>query len=135
MSRGCQVQKNIVRRTRPAPRFNARDPAAIAICDGCGFLVQHNTLREKMEYRGGMTPVGTGLMVCPRCDDVPNPYGQLQVLPPDPVPVRNPRPDVYPTWYLLTEDGDTITTTEDDVLAVNGDADVSLADLEDTTWR
>lgn len=135
MSRSSQVQRNIVRRTRPAPRFDARDPRAIAICDGCGFLVQHNTLREKMEYRGGASPVGTGFLVCPRCDDVPNPYGRIQVLPPDPVPVRNPRPDIYPTWYLTTESGELLTDEEDQIFAINGDANVLVADLEDTTWR
>lgn len=46
-----------------------------------------------MEFRGGSAPVGTGLMVCGTCDDVPNPYFSKQVLAPDPVPVRRPRPD------------------------------------------
>ena len=127
--RNSQVQRRVVRRSRPAPRFDARDPRAIAICDGCGFQVQHNILREKMEYRGGSTPVGTGLLVCPRCDDVPNPMGQLQVLPPDPVPVRNPRPDFTPTWYLLTEDGDILTDENGDPFVVDGDAVVTVASL------
>lgn len=70
-----------------------QDPVGFAICDGCGLPTMHNELRERMEYRGGMTPVGTGLQVCARCDDVPQAYFQLQVLRPDPVPLQNPRPD------------------------------------------
>lgn len=83
---------------RPTPRVKIKpgwtyDPVGFAICDGCGFAVMYSDLREKMEYRGGMTPVGTGLRVCGTCDDVPNNYFQLQVLRPDPVPLQNPRPD------------------------------------------
>lgn len=130
-----QVQRRIARRSRPAPRFNARDPRAIAICQGCGFLVQHEVLREKMEYRGGISPVPTGLWVCPRCDDVPNPFGQLQVLPPDPVPVNMPFPDTTPTWYFVTESGAIITTEDGDPLVIDGDADVTLASLSSVTWR
>jgi len=80
-------------RRRASPVISARDPRALAICDGCGFLVNHDHLRERMEYRGGTSPVGTGHMVCGSCDDVPNPYFSKQVLGPDPVPVRNPRRD------------------------------------------
>lgn len=82
----------MVKRRRPAV-ISASDPRALAICDGCGFQVNHRHLRERREYRGGSTPVGTGLMVCGVCDDTPQPYYSRQVLAPDPVPVRNPRPD------------------------------------------
>jgi len=34
------------RKRRTKPKFDAKDPRGIAICDGCGFLVQHNHLRE-----------------------------------------------------------------------------------------
>lgn len=78
---------------RTGPEFDAKDPRAIAICDGCGFLVQHTHLREKKDYRGGSTPVGLKLYVCASCDDVPQPYYSRLLLRPDPVPVRNPRPD------------------------------------------
>jgi hypothetical protein len=81
------------RKRRTKPRFNAKDPRGIAICDGCGFLVQHSHLREKKEYRGGTVPVGLGLYVCASCDDQPQPYYRRLLLKPDPVPLRNPRPD------------------------------------------
>ena len=81
------------RKRRTKPKFEADNPKGIAICDGCGFLVQHNHLREKKDYRGGTTPVGLSLMVCASCDDVPQPYYRRLLLKPDPVPLKNPRPD------------------------------------------
>lgn len=81
------------RKRRTKPKFEADNPKGIAICDGCGFLVQHSHLREKKDYRGGTTPVGLSLMVCASCDDVPQPYYRRLLLKPDPVPLKNPRPD------------------------------------------
>jgi hypothetical protein len=81
------------RKHRTKPKFDARDPHGLAICDGCGFLVQHSHLREKKDYRGGSVPVGLSLRVCASCDDVPQPYFSRLLLRPDPVPLQNPRPD------------------------------------------
>ena len=75
------------RRTRAPIVIEARNPKAVAVCDGCGMWTMHESLVQKMEYRGGLTPVGTGLYVCGVCDDVPNPYFSKMVLGPDPVPV------------------------------------------------
>ncbi len=89
-------------------KIDVKDPRGLAICDGCGLPTMHYHLREKKEYRGGMSPVGTGLMVCAQCDDVPQPYFQRQVLRPDPVPLVNPRPDdhgdadIFPTYTFAT---------------------------------
>ena len=100
------------RKFRTQPKFDAKNPFGIAICDGCGFLVQHKHLREKKDYRGGSVPVGLGLYVCASCDDVPQPYYRRQLLRPDPVPLRNPRPDYNPTWYILDEDNVQIIAQE-----------------------
>lgn len=81
------------RKRRTQPKFDARNPQGLAICDGCGFLVQHNTLREQVDYRGGTTPVGLQIRVCQTCYDVPQPYYRRLLLRPDPVPLQNPRPD------------------------------------------
>jgi len=80
-------------RTRAPIEINARDPKAVAVCDGCGMWTMHEHLVERREYRGGTSPVGTGLWVCGVCDDVPNPYFSKLVLPPDPIPVDHPRPE------------------------------------------
>jgi hypothetical protein len=89
----AQTQRRIVRGRRQRPVISAQDPRALALCDFCGFLVNHDTLQRDMQYRGGSAPVWTGFLVCGKCRDVPQPYYQKQVLPPDPVPVVNPRPD------------------------------------------
>jgi hypothetical protein len=78
---------------RTQPKFSVKSPQGLAICDGCGFMVQHTELRQKQDYRGGSTPVGLSLRVCASCDDVPQPYFSRLLLRPDPVPLRNPRPD------------------------------------------
>jgi hypothetical protein len=85
------------RKRRTKPRFDAKDPRGLAICDGCGFIVQHSELREKKDYRGGTVPVGLSLQVCGSCDDVPQPYYRRLLLRPDPVPLRNPRVDTQDT--------------------------------------
>lgn len=102
------------RKRRTKPEFDAQSPRAIAICDGCGFLVQHDHLREKKDYRGGSTPVGLKLYVCASCVDVPQPYFSRLLLRPDPVPVRNPRPDFNPTSFVLDENGVQRIVTQDD---------------------
>lgn len=104
------------RKRRTSYRADARDPQAAAICDGCGFIVNHPELREKVEYRGGSVPVGTGVWVCASCDDVPNPYFSKLVLAPDPVPVSEPRSPAASSvnnsgyGYLVTENGDYFVT-------------------------
>lgn len=112
MSRN-QVQTFIKRDQRTRARADIDNPQAFAICDGCGFRVMHNSLRKKMEYRGGNSPEWTGLMVCGRCDDVPQPFFQRQVLPPDPAPISKPRPDKNPTFRVLLENGTYAIVTED----------------------
>ena len=78
---------------RTQPTFNAKSPQGLAICDGCGFMVQHSELRQKQDYRGGSVPVGLSLRVCASCDDVPQPYFSRLLLRADPIPLQNPRPD------------------------------------------
>ncbi len=80
-------------KARPAYVIDPANPQAMAVCDGCGFWQNHSQLVKHMAYRGGTTPVWDGLLVCARCDDVPNPAPQFSRLRlnPDPVPVLNPR--------------------------------------------
>lgn len=62
-------------------------------------------------------PQNTGFLVCPKHLDPLNPQDTPYILPPDPLPVYNARPENYvldESSWLGTQDGDTITT-EDDV--------------------
>jgi hypothetical protein len=115
------------RKRRTKPRFDQRDPHAIAICDGCGFLVQHNHLREQRDYRGGSTPVPLGIWVCASCQDQPQPYFARQLLRPDPVPVRNPRPDYNPSNDILTQGGDNILAQDGGDIVTQAGSDGGIA--------
>lgn len=65
------------------------------------------------DYNGGYQPVNTGYLVCPRCMDDWNMQRRLLVIPPDPPPLMNTRPENYSideTNFLTTESGDIIDT-------------------------
>lgn len=85
------------RDSRGALDIQVNNPSAVAECDGCGFWVMRDEMREQQDYRGGLSPVGTGFWKCRTCYDVPQmqPGYMKIVLPPDPVPVSNPRPPNY----------------------------------------
>jgi hypothetical protein len=72
-------------------RVNPRAPEAQAICDRCGFLYHLSDLSWQYEWRGNAL-ANLRLLVCDRCLDRPNPQLKPRIIPPDPVPVRNPRP-------------------------------------------
>jgi hypothetical protein len=75
-------------------RFSRSNPDPRAICDRCGFEVNHSSLSEQVEYRGGEAPVGIGILVCPACYDKPQPYFARPRVKNDPTPVTNPRPPI-----------------------------------------
>lgn len=99
--------------SRVRARTDWNNPRAFALCDGCKMLTFRDELTMQMDYRGGMSPVATGFLVCPKCYDTPNAQFQLQVFKPDPVPVYMPRPDDSGAFYILTEDGKIICTETD----------------------
>jgi hypothetical protein len=82
---------------RPHPRRARVDPSnlvAWATCDGCGFEVSHDLLRWQYEYAGpGL--INTRVLRCPLCINKPNPTLRTIVLPPDPDPLLNARPEPY----------------------------------------
>lgn len=100
--------------------YDPQNPRAIAVCDGCDLPVPHDNLRKHMIYSGGDTPVWDGFLVCPNCDDKPNPFFKRQVLPPDPRPIANPRPDTSGNaQFLATEEDDPIVTEDGDMIEAN----------------
>ncbi len=103
------------KKTRNQPTFDRKSPHGLAICDGCGFMVQHLELREKKDYRGGSVPVGLSLRVCASCDDVPQPYYSRLLLRPDPIPLMNPRPD---TQDAVTNAQTALADIESDLLNI-----------------
>ncbi len=75
-------------------RVNARSPVAFAICDRCGFRYNHDELVWQYEWAGNALQ-NQRILVCTRtCNDLPNEQLRVFVLPADPVPIINPRPDL-----------------------------------------
>lgn len=71
--------------------INPASPRAVALCDRCGFVYNHDALRAQMKYAGNAV-INTGLMVCETCLDPLNPQDRPIVPGPDPMPIANPRP-------------------------------------------
>ncbi len=69
-------------------------PQAVAICDRCGFLYNHSDLSFQFIWAGtGM--VQTRTLVCAMCLDIPNEQLRAIILPPDPPPVFDTRPEPF----------------------------------------
>lgn len=100
--------------------YDWNNPLPTAQCDGCGQTTMHHDLRKHMQYRGGVVPVWDGFLVCAACDDIPQIQLARQVLQPDPLPVKNPRPIQFgDTEFLATEDDQPIATEDDDPIQGN----------------
>lgn len=73
---------------------NPSSPRAWATCDRCGF----NNNLEKLSWQyqwSGPQLRNTRILVCPTCLDKPAQFLKTIILPPDPVPVANARPENY----------------------------------------
>jgi hypothetical protein len=73
---------------------NPESPRAYAKCDGCQFLYNHHKLKWQREWAGTQI-INKGFLVCDICRDVPNIQLKARLMPPDPVPIANPRPETY----------------------------------------
>jgi len=71
-------------------KLDPQRPRAFAHCEMCGFLYNHDDLKWEVRW-AGMEIVRTGHLVCPTCWDAPNYATRAKALPPDPVPILNPR--------------------------------------------
>lgn len=76
-------------------QISARAPRATAICDRCGFMYNHDQLQWQWDWQQGPRLFNLRIMVCRTCLDRPQENGRTIVLPPDPVPILNPRPENY----------------------------------------
>jgi len=74
-------------------RVNPRSPSAFALCDRCGFRWNHVDLTWQYEWSGNQL-VNRRILVCPRCTDLPQEQLRSYAVPPDPLPIHDPRPDM-----------------------------------------
>lgn len=75
-------------------RIDVNDPRALGVCDFCGFLYNLKDLRWQFEWIGPRLQNQREL-VCRTCNDKPQEQLRTIVLPPDPIPVYNARPENY----------------------------------------
>lgn len=76
-------------------RIDQSNPQALGVCDFCGFVFNHNRLGWQMDWRGASIR-NLGFLTCETCTDEYQQNGQRTIiLPPDPVPIRNARPQNY----------------------------------------
>src|SRR5574337_401327 len=83
------------------------NPKAWATCDRCGRNTNLNRLSWQLQWSGNSL-LNLRLLVCPTCLDTPAPFLRTPVLPPDPEPIMNARPEPYSideTDYRTTTDG------------------------------
>src|SRR6185312_417645 len=71
---------------------DAQKPRAFGVCDGCAEWYNRVDLKAQFEYRGNSLE-DTGFRYCWRCLSEPQPQLKPIILPPDPVPIHNPRPE------------------------------------------
>lgn len=76
-------------------------PEAWAICDRCGFRYLHRDLVWQVDWRGNNLQ-NLMLLVCERCDDIPQDQLRPIIIGPDPVPVKDPRPGWYASQMGFT---------------------------------
>ena len=95
---------------------NPENPQAWAICDRCGFNTNHYKLQWQYQW-AGMKLVNLRLLVCDECHDTPAEFLRAIILPADPPPLYNVRPEPYSideTDFRVTEDVDQRITEDDD---------------------
>jgi len=91
-------------------KINSRSPQAAGRCDGCGFIFSRSALRPQLQWAGNKL-INLKQLVCRRCNDIPQTQLRAIVLPADPMPVLNPRPENYiwaSTDYRATSGQNTV---------------------------
>jgi hypothetical protein len=79
-------------RARPKYSVDPENPNALGVCDRCGFLYNHKKLSRVVEWQGKHLR-SIALLVCETCLDKQQLHTIL--IPNDPVPIMDPRPEQY----------------------------------------
>ena len=115
-------------------RHSVTSPTAAGVCDRCGFVYQFSDLQWQYDWRGASLQ-NLRFLVCRHCLDTPQEQLRAIVVPADPTPIINARPQDFidaeidyqtisaPTVYdpvtgipipgttrLISEDGSYLTT-------------------------
>jgi hypothetical protein len=110
------------------------NPSAWATCDRCGCNINLRNLHWQSDWRGNAL-VNLRLLVCDRCLDTPSPWFRSIVLPADPPPIMNARPEAYTideTDWRVIEDKSAFRVTEDGTATRVPENDATEATNEST---
>lgn len=111
-------------------RVSASHPSALGVCDRCGFTYNLKDLVWQYQWAGPKLQ-NLRLLVCvPLCLDKPQEQLRTIVIPADPVPVLNPRPEQYSETvpnFVATESS---TFSGNDLTTESGDN--LIWEIEDT---
>ena len=98
-------------------RVSARSPRAHAICDRCGRRFNRDRLIPQQQW-SGLKLQTYNILVCTGangCYDRPQPQLRTLIIPPDPMPVLNPRPEQYvtivPSYMATVQDQHFVTSS------------------------
>ena len=75
-------------------RTSPSSPRAFAVCDRCGMWYNHHRLSWQMDWSGSSL-INKRLLVCSDCYDTPQQQGRAIIIPADPVPIVQPRPEDF----------------------------------------
>lgn len=75
-------------------RVDVNHPEAFACCDRCGGWYNRSDLDWQFDYRGNAL-ANLRILVCQKCMDVPNEQLRPVIIGPDPIPVKDPRPELH----------------------------------------
>ena len=70
------------------------NPRAFGVCDRCGQWVNHINLQWQFDWRGNNL-ANLRILVCDTCLDVPQDQLRPIVIGPDPLPIKNARPEQF----------------------------------------
>lgn len=79
-------------------------------------------MQWQFDYRGPQLQ-NLRILVCEHCLDKPSPFYRPIIVPPDPIPIANPRPEWFAAdenTYRATQDDDRRITQDDEPRVING---------------
>lgn len=94
--------------------IDPENPISVAMCDGCKFQWNRNKLQWQYQWAGNEL-INLRLLVCPLCLDVPQEQLRNPDLSADPIPVRDPRPDIQNDTDDIETEAEVDIDTESDV--------------------
>lgn len=69
-------------------------PRAFGVCDGCNRWFNHYHLKWQFDW-AGTSLINKRLLKCSRCIDKPQAQLRAIILPADPTPIQQPRPEPF----------------------------------------